>query len=167
MVRRIAALIAVAAAALFASAGAANAYTTTTSTGTVSSATVTSGGSVTFCGGGFEAGSTITITVNDAAAGTDTASSTGTFCAEVTIQGTGTFLLRAQGVNPDGGVNVVTATVLGVQAAAAGSGGGAALPRTGSDLGTQIWIAAGLLALGGGLVALTVARRRETEIASA
>jgi LPXTG-motif cell wall-anchored protein len=166
MVRRIAALLAVAAAALFASAGAANAYTTTTSTGTVSSATVTAGGSVNFCGGGFAADSSISITVNDAAAGSDTASSTGTFCHQVTIQGTGTFVLSARGVNPEGGVNVVTATVLGVQAGAA-AGGGAALPRTGSDLGTQIWIAAGLLALGGGLVALTVARRRETETASA
>jgi LPXTG-motif cell wall-anchored protein len=168
MVRRIALFIAVAAAALFASAGAANAYTSTTSTGTVSSATVTSGGSVNFCGGGFAAGSSIAITVNDVAAGSDTASSTGSFCHRVTIQGTGTFVLSARGVNAQGGANVVTATVLGVKAAAAaGAGAGGALPRTGSDLGTQIWIAGGLLALGGGLVALTVARRRETEIASA
>jgi LPXTG-motif cell wall-anchored protein len=45
--------------------------------------------------------------------------------------------------------------------AAGSSAGAAALPRTGSDLGTQLWIGAGLLALGGSLVALTVARRRE------
>jgi LPXTG-motif cell wall-anchored protein len=168
MVRRIALLIAVAAAALFASAGAANAYTTTTSTGTVSSATVTSGGSVNFCGGGFAAGSGIAISVNDAVAGSDTASSSGSFCHRVTIQGTGTFVLSARGVNAQGGVNVVTATVLGVKAAGAGAAaGGAVLPRTGSDVGTQMWIAGGLLALGGGLVALTVARRRETGIASA
>ena len=37
------------------------------------------------------------------------------------------------------------------------------LPRTGTDgTATQVWAGVGLLGLGGGLVALTVARRRET-----
>lgn len=161
MLRRLAALIAVAAAALFVSAGTASAaYTPTTSTGTVSSATVALGGTVNFCGGGFAANSAVDIAVDDAAVGSTTADASGNFCFSVTISSAGTHVLSATGVNADGGTNVVTATVLGVSGAAAG--GGAVLPRTGSDLGTQLWIGAGLLALGAGLVALSVARRRET-----
>lgn len=162
MLRRLAALIAVAAAALFASAVTASAaYTPTTSTGTVSSTTVALGGTVNFCGSGFAAGSTIDIALDDVAVGSDTADGAGKFCFQVEIDTAGTHVLSATGVNALGGTHVVTATVLGVTASA----GGSALPRTGSDLGTQLWIGAGLLALGGGLVALSVARRRETAIA--
>lgn len=170
MVRRLAAVMAVLAAAVFVSAGAASAeYTPTTSTGTVSSATVSAGGSVNFCGGGFAPSSKISISVNDTAVGSDTADSGGNFCHRVTIRGAGTFVLSARGVNAQGGTNVVTATVLGVAASTGGGAGagagGSGLPRTGSDLGTQLWAGAGLLALGAGLVALSVARRRETATA--
>jgi LPXTG-motif cell wall-anchored protein len=85
----------------------------------------------------------------------------GNFSTEVKLTEPGLATLTASGPDRQGGtLNVVTQVRVLAAGAAAGTGA-AALPRTGSDIGTQLWIGAGLLALGGSIVALTVARRRE------
>jgi LPXTG-motif cell wall-anchored protein len=186
MFRKLAALVAIATAALFVSAGSASAeYTPTTEQGTTSRSTVTEGGTVVFSydGGDFVPGTPITISVTynnnvgggagssglmlaprTAVVGTTTADANGNFDTTVELTEPGLATLTASGAARDGGtLNVVTQVRVLAAGSAAGTGGtgGAALPRTGSDIGTQLWIGAGLLALGASLVALTVARKRE------
>jgi LPXTG-motif cell wall-anchored protein len=185
MLRKLAALVAIATAALFVSAGSASAeYTPTTEQGTTSRSAVGEGGAVLFAydGGDFAPGARLTISVTyntnvgggpgssglvlaprTGVVGTTTADASGNFSTTVELTQPGLATLTASGEARDGGtLNVVTTVrVLAAGSAAAGAGS-AALPRTGSDLGTQLWIAAGLLAVGAGLLALTVARRRET-----
>jgi LPXTG-motif cell wall-anchored protein len=158
--------------------------------GSVSSGTVTSGGTVEFCGAGFAPGSPVVIAVGGDVIGTVTAGADGAFCVDIVLTGSGPQVLSASGTAPDGRGRVVTATVTITSTAAAPvrSGGSISvgatsgstakattrstarsgsnvskLPRTGADgTATQVWAGVGLLGLGGGLVALTVARRRET-----
>ncbi|HET8617224.1 MAG TPA: hypothetical protein VFL94_17010 [Actinomycetales bacterium] len=165
MFRKLAAIIAVAAAALFVGAGSASAYTPTTAQGTTSASTVTAGGSVVFSysGGGYAPGTDITIAVSygqsGGVVGSTTADANGNFSTRVTLSQAGTATLIASGAARDGGTLNVTAQVRVLAAGAAAGGSG--LPRTGSELGTQLWIAGGLLAAGGSLVLLSVARRRQ------
>jgi LPXTG-motif cell wall-anchored protein len=174
----------VAAAALFVSAGSASAeYEPSTAQGTTNVSTVSDGGTVNFAynGGQYLPGTRISVSVTyggssvgggpgstglmlaprTAVVGSATADARGNFSTSVTLTEPGLATLSASGADRNGGTLVVTTQVRVLAAGAAAGAGGAALPRTGSDLGTQLWIAAGLLALGGSLVALTVARRRE------
>jgi LPXTG-motif cell wall-anchored protein len=186
MFRKLAVLVAIATAALFVSAGSASAeYTPTTEQGTTSRSTVTEGGTVAFSydGGDFVPGTPITISVtyhnnvgggagssglmlapHTAVVGSTTADANGNFETTVELTEPGLATLTASGAARDGGtLNVVTQVRVLAAGSAAGAGtGSAALPRTGSDIGTQLWIGAGLLALGASLVALTVARKRES-----
>lgn len=185
MFRKLAALVALATAALFVSAGSASAeYTPTTESGTTSQSTVTDGGVVDFSytGGDFLPGTPITISVSytgsnvgggrgssglllaprTGVVGSTTASASGNFSTTVKLTEPGLATLTASGAARDGGtLNVVTQVRVLAAAGSSAGVGGAALPRTGSDIGTQLWIGAGLLALGVGLVGGTVARRRE------
>lgn len=187
MIRRFAALVALATAALFVSAGSAAAeYTPSTEQGATSQSTVSEGGAVVFSydGGDFLPGSRVTISVTyntnvgggpgssglvlaprTGVVGSTTANASGNFSTTVELTQAGLATLTASGAARDGGtLNVVTTVRVLASGSAAGSAAGAgsaALPRTGSELGTQLWIGAGLLALGAGLVALSVARRRE------
>jgi LPXTG-motif cell wall-anchored protein len=127
--------------------------------GTVSSATVTAGGSVVFSGTGFTPGETINITVNQTStaqgaaapgAGSVTmavagalplapltlstvANSAGAFSVTITLNSPGTYVLTAVGATSG---HTVTATVVVTAASAAGlaNTGGAALANTGAPL---------------------------------
>jgi LPXTG-motif cell wall-anchored protein len=166
MFRRLAAFVAIAAAALFVSAGSASAnYTPTTAPGTTSSSTVHVGGSVVFSytGGQYAPGTQLTYSVtygtHTTVVGHGVATAQGNFSTPITLRRPGLATLTATGLTSTGGTLTVTATVR-VLAPAAAAAGTPALPRTGSDLGTQLWIAGGLLAAGGSLVLLSVSRRR-------
>jgi LPXTG-motif cell wall-anchored protein len=184
MVRKLAALVTIAVAALFVSAGAASAeYEPGSAQGVTNRATVSINGHVVFfyTGGQYHPHGPITISVTThgrsvgggpgstglmlaprtAVVGNIKADAKGNFSTEVTLSEPGLATLTASGPDRQGGtLNVVTQVRVLAAGAAAGTGA-AALPRTGSDIGTQLWIGAGLLALGGSIVALTVARRRE------
>ncbi|MFH5878536.1 LPXTG cell wall anchor domain-containing protein [Arthrobacter sp. NA-172] len=130
--------------------------------GTVSSATVTVGGTVVFSGTGFTPGETITITIvftpapqGAAAPGTSNgiamavpgalplasttttltavANSSGAFSSDVTLNAAGTYQLTAVGATSH---HSVTATVVaaGVSGAGLANTGGAALANTGTGL---------------------------------
>lgn len=149
-------------------------------TGTVSTGTVGVGGTVEFCGEGFAPGSTVDISVDGEVVGSVVAGTDGSFCVDVVLGETGTHVLSGSGVAPGGRSLVVNASVTVTRTAAAPvrSGGSGTsgrnvtvrsgsdvsrLPRTGADgTATQVWAGVGLLGLGGGLVALTVARRRDS-----
>lgn len=178
MTRRLAALFALAFALFSLSTTTAHGYGAVQEPGTVSAGTVESGGSVSFSGDGFAAGAELEISVSfdDGSVddlGTVDADDDGAFATEVTLDRSGVAVLSATGADADGGVLTVTAEVRVLAASSGddgadddGAGGGdsaGGLPRTGADgLGAQVWMGVGLLALGGGLVALTVSRRRTT-----
>lgn len=157
-------------------------------TGTVSAPVVAPGGTVTFGGGGFTPGEIIDITViysnnpntvagtgvngliilnQRVAALTATAAADGTFSTDVQLGEAGTYTLTA--VGRDSG-RTVTATVTADPAAATGAGNQAGnndaansgLADTGADSTMLLWGAAGALALGAGVVSITVARRKKT-----
>jgi LPXTG-motif cell wall-anchored protein len=184
MLRKFAAVVAIALAALFVNAGAASAeYAPGSAQGQTNRSTVTINRAVVFSyhGGQFRPHTVVTVTVTHGArsvgggpgstglmlaprtavVGNIHADAKGNFSTEVKLTEPGLATLTASGADRKGGtLNVVTQVrVLGAGSAA--GAGAAALPRTGSDIGTQLWIGAGLLALGGSIVALTVARRRE------
>jgi LPXTG-motif cell wall-anchored protein len=187
MFRRLAALVAVATAALFVSAASASAnYTPDTQPGVTSISVVRANGDVIFQynRGGYIPGKTVTITVTvpgknvgggpgargllmaprTAVVGSVKADAKGNFRTTVTLTTPGLNTLTASGPARNGGMlNVVTQVRVLAAGSAAGTGA-AALPRTGSDLGTQLWIAGGLLAAGGSLVLLSVARRRHAHV---
>ena len=155
-------------------------------TGTVSAGVVAPGGTVTFSGQGFLPGETIDVTVdynNDpnvvagsgvngliilnqrVSAYTTTADDEGNFSTQVTLGEAGTYTLTAVGRESG---RTVTATVTADPAAASGAGnnsgttdGKSGLADTGADSTMMLWGAAGVLALGAGTVALTVARRKK------
>lgn len=162
MFRRIAAVSALALAALLAVAAPASAYGPTSGGGTVSDSSVAPGGSVQFCGQGFQGGTDITVTVDGDQVTTTTADDDGSFCVKVTLpSAAGSYVVMGSGLGANGEVRTVSSTVQVLAAGANGGTGGSDLPRTGSEIGTQLWIAGGLLAFGAGLVALTVVRRRD------
>jgi LPXTG-motif cell wall-anchored protein len=131
--------------ALFGLGGTASAqYTDTEGNGTVSSGTVSSGGSVTFCGDGFAPNSEVDIAVDGEVIGTVTTDADGEFCTTVTLTGAGSHTITGVGVGANGGTRTVTAVVTVV------AGG---LPRTGSDsILPAIGLGLALVALGTGLV---------------
>jgi len=153
-------------------------------TGTVSAAVVAPGGTVAFSGGGFTPGEIIDITVTYSnnpntvagtgvngliilnqrvAALTATAAADGTFSTNVQLGEAGTYTLTAVGRDSR---RTVTATVTADPAAATGAGNTAGteagLADTGADSTMLLWGAAGALALGAGVVSITVARRKKT-----
>jgi LPXTG-motif cell wall-anchored protein len=146
--------------ALFGLGGTASAqdpYQPTTGAGTVSSGTVSAGGTVTFCGAGFAPNTDVDIAVGDTVIDTVETDADGEFCIEITLTGAGTVVLTGTGVGANGEVRVVTAVVTVVAA------GG--LPRTGSDsILPAIALGLGLVALGTGLV---YGVRRQRAMASA
>jgi LPXTG-motif cell wall-anchored protein len=163
--------------------------------GTVSSATVTAGGTVEFSGTGFTPGETINITVNQtstaqgaaapgagsvtmAVAGalplaplslTAVANSAGAFSVTIQLNSAGTYVLTAVGAISG---HTVTATVVAV-AALANTGGaalantGAPLANTGVDSSLVLWGLVGAGALVAGTASVVVVRRRaKAEIAA-
>lgn len=173
MVRRLLALVAVVAASFFAFAGPAAAadYTPTTATGAVSDASPAVGHPVVFSAAGFRVSSTVAISLAGRHVTDVTADVKGAVSATVTApSAAGTYVLAASGVAADGAPRTVTVSirVLGAQAASAvPAAGTSGLPRTGTEVATQLWIGGGLLAFGAGLVALTVVRRRDVTTVAA
>ena len=108
-------------------------------------------------------GSSVQFQFAATSSATVTAKADGSFAAKITLSTPGTYTLTATGVAADGvTARVVTATVR-VVAAAGSSTVSDGLPRTGaSGTAAQVWAGLGLLGLGVGMVALTVARRRHT-----
>jgi len=173
MVRRLLALVAVLAASFFAFAGPAAAadYTPTTVTGAVSDASPAAGHTVLFSAAGFRASSPVAISISGRHVADVTADAKGAVSASVNAPSTsGTYVLAATGVAADGSPRTVAVTirVLGAQAASVvPAAGTSALPRTGTEVATQLWIGGGLLAFGAGLVALTIVRRRDLSTVAA
>lgn len=187
MFRRLAALVAIATAALFVSAGSASAdYTPDVVPGRVNISVVRVNGQVIFqsARGAFNPHRTVIVTVTvpgknvgggpgsqgllmaprTEVVGTVKTDAKGNFRTTVTLDTPGLNTLTATGPARDGGTLKVVSQVRVLAAGAAAGTGAAALPRTGSDLGTQLWIAGGLLAAGGSLVLLSVARRRRAHV---
>ena len=144
-------------------------YVAEVGSGQVSQGTVGPGGTVEFCGDGFAPGSTVTVADEGVVIATGTADGSGALCVTVTLTGAGTHVLTMTGLTEAGNPRTVTAAVRVLAATAAapvrsssGSGSGSGnLARTGAEgTATQVWAGIGLLGLGGGLVALTVSRRR-------
>jgi LPXTG-motif cell wall-anchored protein len=126
-------------------------YPPSEGSGSVSRSTVESGGTVEFCGDGFEPDSEVIITDNGDEVRTVTANADGEFCTTLTLTGAGTHVLAGTGTAAGGGQRVVTATVTVVSAAG--------LPRTGSG-NTIPGVMIGLSLVAGGLAALYAAQRR-------
>lgn len=117
----------------------------------VSATTIREGECVTFSGGGFRPGSTITITDNGAVVATVQADASGNFSVGVCPEGRGRHVLRAEGVDVLG-VRLVLEEVVEVL--------GVRIAQTGSDLTIPAAVlGVALVAVGSGLV-LLVRRRR-------
>jgi hypothetical protein len=191
MIRRVLAVLAASIALSGATASAALAeYPPSDGSGAVSATTVSAGGHVVFTGGGFEPGSDVTISVNDAVyatstanvvetaalsrsssvhvttaayvrnAATVTAGATSAFSVEVTLQTVGANVLTGTGVDPSGATRVVTAKVTVHEAT------GTPAVDKGSNLpftgGSVVLpgVIVGLAMLGGGFLLLTTVRSR-------
>lgn len=139
---------------------------------TVSDATLAPGESLTVSGSGWEAGSSVTMTLfpDPVGLGTAAVSADGTFSASVTIPTSvspGTHELRVSGTGADGQPRTSSTSLVIVGASsgsasgsgASGSGGsGSDLAATGRGTGTTAVLAVLLLGIGGGV--LLMARRR-------
>lgn len=176
--RKLLSIFALTVATLVAVPGAALGYGATESA-TVTDASPAPGEPFLFIAQGFQANSTVTVSVNsdDATivqAATTTqqvsADSAGVSRASVAIDDEGQYTVAASGTGADGQPLTVAATVTvgdGTAASRTVSDGGnealtddSSLPRTGADgVATQLWAGVGLLAVGGVLVGLTLRRR--------
>jgi hypothetical protein len=164
------AVFAVAAIGLSAAPAAAQQYPPDEKSIAASDTTPCPGGATTITGQGFDAGSTVTLTLDDTTTlGTPTVGADGTFGIEVTIPtttATGQHTIKATGT---GITAAITATVNVVPCEATTTttmvpGGG--LPRTGSG-STMPLVRAGLVlaAIGGVLLAIAAKRRRRAALA--
>jgi len=150
--------------------------------GTVSSGTITAGGSVQFSGTGFTPGETINITVTQTATAqgaaapgggsvtmavpgvlplapltlSTVANASGAFSVTITLNSPGTYVLTAVGATSG---HTVTATVV-VTAPAALANTGAGLASTGVDSSLILWGLVGAGALAAGTASVVVVRRR-------
>lgn len=114
---------------------------------TVEDSTVAAGGRFTIGGGGFRAGSTVTIRIGSTVLGTATADSSGRFTFTGTLPrntGAGTVTILAVGVDPSGAARSLS-TALTVLP----------LGATGSNTSTMLFIAMGLIILGGAALAFS------------
>lgn len=129
---------------------------------------LTPGGTITLGGGGFEAGATVTITVQSAVIvlGADTADGQGVFSASVTLPtnlSAGTHTLRASGAAAGGGVLVLTRTFT---VSGSDSSGGDELPTTGYPTGLLATASGSVLLVGLGVAGIGIRRRlRRPELA--
>ncbi|HVQ95035.1 MAG TPA: LPXTG cell wall anchor domain-containing protein [Mycobacteriales bacterium] len=139
----------------------------------VSATTVSAGGSVHVAGGGFEAGSTATVTVRVTGIGivdsfTVTADDSGVISTNVLLSHSGTTTIVVTGVDPTGAARVLTSVVEATSVSASGSGSGSgskALPDTGASIGAPLVLGVALL-LGGAGAVLAGRRRRRRATAS-
>lgn len=140
-------------------------YAPSSGTATVADSTLIPGQTVAVSGGGFAAGSTVTLSLNPGgtALGSDTVDADCTFSTTVTIPtsvlGT-SFTIQASGTDPSGNARVLSAAVT-VGAADAAAGG---LPTTGSN-STQPLTVAGIGLVLIGAAAVVVVRRRRSQSA--
>lgn len=158
--------------------------------GTVSSGTITAGGSVQFSGTGFTPGETINITVTQTATAqgaaapgggsvtmavpgvlplapltlSTVANASGAFSVTITLNSPGTYVLTAVGATSG---HTVTATVVVTAPAALANTGGAPLANTGAGLASTgvdssliLWGLVGAGALAAGTASVVVVRRR-------
>lgn len=128
--------------------------------GVVTPSRVVDGGSVTFSGGGFAPGALVRLSIDGVSRGTLQASPSGAFVTRFVLRGVGAKVLAASGLQPDGRLQVVSATatvVSPVATAAVTTGGG--LPFTGAAH-TVTALFGGLLLVVLGAAALMVARTR-------
>jgi hypothetical protein len=189
MIRRVLAVLAASVVVSGATATAALAeYPPTSGSGSVSATTLQAGGDVTFSGGGFKAGSKVTISVDDAVYSTVVADVTATasldrsaqvhignaafvrnaaataasagFTTSVTVQTAGAHVLTGSGIAPSGAARVVTAKVTVAKAPGTPTTtAGSSLPFTGSSVVIS-GLVVGLAMMGGGFLLLTTVRSR-------
>jgi hypothetical protein len=141
-------------------ANAAAPYTTQPTT-SVSNQAPTAGSNVTFCGSGFQAGETVSITLDNATTQPSVAADTsGAFCTVVVLGAslTGTHTLTATGVT-SGRTSSTTINVLGLSANAAPTPTSSGLAFTGANA-IGIGGLGGLLLLVGGAMVLAGKRRK-------
>lgn len=153
-------VIAVAAVALGAGPAGAVEYPPSSPTASVSSSTATPGGTVSVQSSGWQADSSVSLTLfsDPVSLGSVTADSSGAFSTTVTIpSGTAAGAHRIVLSGTDANGNAATQEIAITVTVAAGDG---SLPRTGSDSPPYILFGAGLLLVGA--VLAVVARRRHT-----
>lgn len=189
MIRRVLAVLAASIVVSGATATAALAeYPPAGSSGSVSATTVVVGTHVTFSGGGFKAGSTVTISIDDAVYSTvradiaetaglsrssavhignaayvrnaAAATAMGAFSTDITMQSVGLKVLTGTGVDAAGGSRTVTAKVTVTKAPGTPTTtSGSSLPFTGSSVVVP-GLVVGLVMVGGGFLLLTTVRSR-------
>jgi hypothetical protein len=144
---------------------------------TVSSTETTTGKTVTFTAGGFQPGSTVTVSVSDGRSFSLTADSAGNISLSLSFSKAGTYTVTASGVDADGAARTVTASIVvnaaGTTTVSSNEGaptttastpssddtGG--LPFTGLELGAIA--ALGAATVIGGATVRVVARRRNVQ----
>ncbi|MEN3361989.1 MAG: hypothetical protein V7637_5971 [Mycobacteriales bacterium] len=143
---------------------AAPAYPPSTGGLSVSSTTVTAGGSVHVTGTGFGAGTTVTVTVWVGGVAVDSfsvvADSSGEISTGVLLSHSGTATIVVSGVDSSGATRVLTSVVEAASVSASGS-----LPDTGASVRTPL-VLGGALLLGGAGAILAGRRRRRRATAS-
>lgn len=148
------------AAVAFASPASAVTYPIQPGSATVSTQTPAAGGSVEFCGKGFKAGETVTITVGSTSFPSVTASSSGEFCTTLVL---GISLSGPQTITATGatsGTKTSVSIVVGGAANTGGTGtGDDALANTGA-LVLSIGALGVLLVVGGSMLVLAGKRRK-------
>jgi hypothetical protein len=169
MLKRIA-IFAVAAIGLTAAPVAAQQYPPEEKTIAASDTTPCPGGATTITGEGFDAGSTVQLTLDGTTSlGSATVGDDGTFSVEVTIPettATGEHTVSATGTGIDAAITATLEVVSCEAPATTTTVVGGALPRTGSN-STMPLVRAGLAltAIGGVLLAVAAKRRRRTAVA--
>jgi LPXTG-motif cell wall-anchored protein len=122
---------------------------------------VGNGASTTVSGSGWQAGSTVALTIASTpqSLGSATVQSDGTFSKDVTLPcvESGTHTITASGTGSDGTSQTATSTI-SVTGSCSSSGGGT-LPHTGSSAAALFTVAAAVGLLGAALVIVTRRRR--------
>jgi LPXTG-motif cell wall-anchored protein len=132
-----------------------------------SSSSIQNAGSTTVMGAGWQAGTTVALTIASTpqSLGTASVQSDGTFAQDVTIPclDAGTHTISASGTDASGAANTVSTTVTVTGTCGAGGGSGGTLPHTGSNASGVVTLASGLILLGAVLV-IALNRRRSADL---
>jgi len=131
-----------------------------------SSSSIQNGGSTTVMGTGWQAGTTVALTIASTPQSIGTASvrSDGTFSQDVSIPclDAGTHTISGSGTGASGAANTASTTVT-VTGTCGDPAGGGTLPHTGSNAAGVVTLASGLMLLGAVLV-IAINRRRSVDV---
>jgi LPXTG-motif cell wall-anchored protein len=132
-----------------------------------SSSSVQNAGSTTVMGTGWQAGTTVALTIASTPQSIGTASvrSDGTFSQDVTIPclNDGTHTISGSGTDAAGAANTASTTITVTGTCGDPAGGGGTLPHTGSNAAGVVTLASGLILLGAVLV-IAINRRRSVDV---